>query len=157
MALWSSRTLCSILLMAEGLGKYIHIIDTVSVYISNSSVLSMANTNRIVIVGNTWNHLTVCKQMSSGSFENNVFYKLLAYKSLTHIYTFPYVNRIWYWIIYKGWSAIKKQPNQTKPNISSAQSAGLLNTLTTSLRRGKIPSTRLLDMTINHPMARLQP
>ena len=25
---------------------------------------------------NTWNYLTVCKQMSSGSFKNNVTYKL---------------------------------------------------------------------------------
>ena len=26
----------------------------------------------VVLDNNTWNHLTVCKQMSSGSFKNNV-------------------------------------------------------------------------------------
>ena len=34
----------------------------------------------LVLDNNTWNHLIVCKQMSSGSFKN-VIYKLLAYKS----------------------------------------------------------------------------
>ena len=30
---------------------------------------------------NTWNHLTVCKQISSGSFKDNVTYKLFVYES----------------------------------------------------------------------------
>ena len=33
---------------------------------------------------NTWNHLTVCKEMSSDSFKNDVTCKLFAYKSLSH-------------------------------------------------------------------------
>ena len=39
---------------------------------------------------NTWNHLTVCKQMSSGSFKNNVAYKIFAYKLYTYIYIYIY-------------------------------------------------------------------
>ena len=35
---------------------------------------------------NTWNHLTMCKQMNSDSFKNNLTYKLFTYKSLTHIH-----------------------------------------------------------------------
>ena len=30
---------------------------------------------------NTWNHLTVCNQMSSGLFKNSIAYKQLGYKS----------------------------------------------------------------------------
>ena len=30
---------------------------------------------------NTWNHLAMCKQMSSGLIKNEVIYKLFAYKS----------------------------------------------------------------------------
>ena len=29
----------------------------------------------LVLDSNAWNHLTVCKQMSFGSFRNNVTYK----------------------------------------------------------------------------------
>ena len=41
----------------------------------------MTNIELLVLDSSTWNHLTVCKQMSSGSFENNVTYKLFTYKS----------------------------------------------------------------------------
>ena len=53
---------------------------------------------------NTWNLLTVGKQMNSkNSFENKVTYK--RYASL-------YICKqdIWYWITSKGWYAIKHQP-----------------------------------------------
>ena len=32
------------------------------------------------INSNTWKYLTVCNQVSSGSFKNNVTYKLFVYK-----------------------------------------------------------------------------
>ena len=35
--------------------------------------------NKTIIV--TWNHLTVCKQMSTGLLKNDVTNKLFAYKS----------------------------------------------------------------------------
>ena len=35
----------------------------------------------LVLNNNTWNHLTMCKQMSSGLFKNKVSYKLFSYKS----------------------------------------------------------------------------
>ena len=31
-----------------------------------------------VLDGSIWNHLTLCKQISTGSFKNNVTYKLFA-------------------------------------------------------------------------------
>ena len=35
-----------------------------------------------MLKSNTWNHLTVCKQMTANNlFENKVTYKLFAYKS----------------------------------------------------------------------------
>ena len=41
----------------------------------------MIRLNWIISVYHTQNHLTVCKQTSSGSFENNVTYELFVYKS----------------------------------------------------------------------------
>ena len=38
---------------------------------------------------NTWNHLTMCKQMTTKSFENKVSYNLLVYKYCI------YKNKIW--------------------------------------------------------------
>ena len=35
---------------------------------------------------NTWNHLTVYKQISSGSFKSNVTYKLFTYKLCVYVY-----------------------------------------------------------------------
>ena len=35
---------------------------------------------------NTWNHLSVYKQMSSDLFKNNVIYKLFTYKWYIYIY-----------------------------------------------------------------------
>ena len=59
----------------------------------------------LVLGSNTSNHLTVCKQMSSGLF-----------KDFTNkLYIYIYINRIWHWITHKGCYAIKH--NQTKPNI----------------------------------------
>ena len=52
---------------------------------------------------NTWNHLTVCKQMSANSFKNKVTNKLFAYKSSTQIY----IDKIWHEITYSGWFTIK--------------------------------------------------
>ena len=40
----------------------------------------MTDVKLLVYYRNTWNHLTVCKQMSSGSFKT-VIYKLFFYKS----------------------------------------------------------------------------
>ena len=34
---------------------------------------------KIIRISSTWNHLTVCKQMSSYSFENKVTSKIFAY------------------------------------------------------------------------------
>ena len=59
-------------------------------------LLSMLNSS-------TWNHFTVSKNLRSGSFKNNITYKLFAYKS----YIFVCINRIWHWITHKGWYAIK--------------------------------------------------
>ena len=57
--------------------------------------------------GNTWNHLTVCKQKSSNnSFKNKVTNKLFSYKSIIYIYIY---NRILYKTTHKGWYAIKHQ------------------------------------------------
>ena len=39
----------------------------------------------LVLDNNTWNPLTVCKQMSSDTFTNNVIYKLFAYKLCMHV------------------------------------------------------------------------
>ena len=41
----------------------------------------MTDVELLELHNNTWNHLTVCKQMSSGSFKNNATYKLFIYKS----------------------------------------------------------------------------
>ena len=38
-----------------------------------------------VLDSNTWNHLTVREQLSSGAFKNNVTKKLFVYKSHTHV------------------------------------------------------------------------
>ena len=43
------------------------------------------------INNNTWNHLTDYKQMNSGSFKNNVTYKLFTYKSHTHTHTHTHI------------------------------------------------------------------
>ena len=53
--------------------------------------VNCVKTELLVLDCNIWNHLTVCKQMGSGSFKN-VTYKLFAYKSyMIHIC----INRIW--------------------------------------------------------------
>ena len=39
----------------------------------------------LVLDGNTWNNLTVCKQMSSDSFRNNITYKIFIYKLYIYI------------------------------------------------------------------------
>ena len=44
----------------------------------------------LVLDSNTWNHLAVCKQMSSGLFRNNVIFKLLIYVSYIYIYIYIY-------------------------------------------------------------------
>ena len=42
----------------------------------------------LVLDSNTWNHLTVCKQISSGSFKN------VTYKLFTHTHTHTHTQRI---------------------------------------------------------------
>ena len=49
------------------------------------------------------------QKMSSGSFKNVID------KMLTNHTSNIYVQRIWLWITYKGWYAIK--PNQTKETV----------------------------------------
>ena len=99
--------------------------------------------NLWLLCSNTWNHLTVCKKKSSGSFKN-VIYKI--YKMCLQIIYLIYMNkedlalnnlqwlichktqpnqiiyiqyicmkRIWHWITYNSWDAIK--PNPTKSYI----------------------------------------
>ena len=46
----------------------------------------------LVLDNNNWSYLTVCKQMSSDLFKNNVTYKLLAYKLKIW---YECINRIW--------------------------------------------------------------
>ena len=58
----------------------------------------------IELDNSSWNHLSVCKLMSSDSFKSDVSCK--QYKGR---------NKIWYQIIYKCWYAIKH--NQTKEHI----------------------------------------
>ena len=62
----------------------------------------------LVLDNNTWNHLTVCKQISSSSFKNNVTDKRFVYKS------YMCISMIWLSITHKGWYAIKyyHQTNQ---------------------------------------------
>ena len=44
----------------------------------------------LVLDNNIWNHLTVCKQISSGSFKNNVTYQVITYKLYIYIYIYIY-------------------------------------------------------------------
>ena len=44
-----------------------------------------------IINNNSWKYLTVCKQMSSGSFENNVNNKVYVYKLYIYIYIYIYI------------------------------------------------------------------
>ena len=46
----------------------------------------------LVFDSNTWNHLTLCKQMMSALFKNNVTYKLFIYKYHTCIFLFDTNN-----------------------------------------------------------------
>ena len=39
----------------------------------------------LALDNNTGNYLTLCKQISSGLFKNDVTYKLFAYKSYTYV------------------------------------------------------------------------
>ena len=39
-----------------------------------------------VVLSHSWDHLTICKQMSFGSSKNEVTYKLFAYKSLIYMH-----------------------------------------------------------------------
>ena len=46
----------------------------------------------LVLDNNSWSYLTACKVMSSGSFKNNVTYKVFFYKSYIYlIYIYIYV------------------------------------------------------------------
>ena len=49
-----------------------------------------------MLSSNTWNYLTVCKQMSSNnSFKNKLIYKLFAYKSfMKRGFGFKYSKRV---------------------------------------------------------------
>ena len=62
----------------------------------------------IMLNENTWKHLTVCKQMSSCSFKNNVTDKLFAYKS--YIFEILYIYGI------KLLTRVDMPWNTTKPN-----------------------------------------
>ena len=58
-------------------------------------LLDSIQTNQLLIFdNNTWNHLTVSKQMSPGSFKNNVTYKLFVYK--LYIFDIYMYKQIWY-------------------------------------------------------------
>ena len=48
----------------------------------------MINTKDNYSCKNIWNHLTVCKQISSDLFKNMIMYKLLTYKSYVIISNF---------------------------------------------------------------------
>ena len=61
-----------------------------------------------MLIANTRNHLTVCKQMNSGSFENNVTNKLFVYTS----YIYDLVLNNPQWSIYH--KVQQNQLNQTK-------------------------------------------
>ena len=50
----------------------------------------MTDVELLVLHSNTWNHLTICRQMSSGSFKN-VNYKLCIYKLYVCMYVYIYV------------------------------------------------------------------
>ena len=41
----------------------------------------------LVLDTNTWNHLTVCKQISSNSFKNKITYEVFPFKSYNRICT----------------------------------------------------------------------
>ena len=63
----------------------------------------------LVLNSSTLNHITVYKQMSSGTFKN-VAYKLVVLKSYL---LYICINRIWHWITHKGWYAIKHNQTNT--------------------------------------------
>ena len=46
----------------------------------------MINIKLLVLHSNTWNYLTVCKQMTSGLFKNHVTFKVFIYKSYIKIW-----------------------------------------------------------------------
>ena len=70
----------------------------------------------MVLHSNTWNHLTVRKRMSSGSFKNIIYGMCLQIICIWYIY----INKIWHQIPYKGWCAIKTK--QTKPILRNNES-----------------------------------
>ena len=51
----------------------------------------------LMLTSNTWNHLTVCKQMSSGSFKNNITSKQFTYKSYIYYILSKVGDLSWGW------------------------------------------------------------
>ena len=81
-------------------------VQTIVIFVCNKLILIPL---KIILPTNYWftnhmyNHLNVCKQMNSGSFEN-IIYKLCLQIIIC-------TKRIWHLITYNGWYDIK--PNQT--------------------------------------------
>ena len=64
------------------------------------------------INSDTWNLLTVCKQMGSGLSKSNVNYKLLANKLYIYIYIYIYIS--FGFILPQKLICCKTQQNETK-------------------------------------------
>ena len=93
----------------------------------------MTDVNLWLLYSNTWNHLTICKKMSSGSFKN-VITKMFT----NHIYSC--IKRIRHLITYNGWYAIKPSQPTFSPAMGKVVGHTWLTYLwrTTSLEEGKI-------------------
>ena len=58
-----------------------------------------------LLVTDSNSNLTVCKQISSGSFKNNIIHKLFAYKLYIYIYRYRYNENKWKPDTYKRFSS----------------------------------------------------